>query len=395
MPLVTGITGWREPIPCRAWTDQELALLSEVTERSWAHIERVRSEAEARERDNQFRTLAQALPNHVWTARPDGFLDWFNDQVHEYTGAIAGTLDGDGWTSILHPDDVAAAALAWKEALESGANYETEFRLRRSDGAWRWHLSRAVALRDHLGKVLRWVGTNTDVDDQKHSEALLEERLAERTAALAESNERLQQSQKMEAIGNLTGGVAHDFDNLLSAILGSLELLRKRLPSDPNLLRLVDTATEGANRGASLTRRMLAFARRQDLRSERIDVAQLIEGMRELLERALGPMIIVDVVIPADLPSIEADANQLEAAVLRYQATSPSRSRSTRNPARSSDVVNVSAILSSSSATSTRMISFPHACRSVHSNTPSRPSLRESEPSRHRAKSRALPAAWR
>ena len=298
------------------WSERELALLSEVTERSWAHIERVRSEAAARENDAQFRTLAQVLPSHVWTARPDGLLNWFNDQVYAYSGARPGELDGRGWAAIVHPEDADAAAQAWQQAVDTGSDYQIEFRVRRSDGKWRWHLVRAVALRDELGNVTRWVGTNTDVHDQKNAEALLETRLAERTAALAETSERLQQSQKMEAIGNLTGGVAHDFNNLLSAVLGSLELLRKRIGDDPALVRLVDNAMEGANRGASLTRRMLAFARRQNLQAERIDVAALVAGMRELLERSLGPMIAIDVDLPSDLPLIQTDANQLESALL-------------------------------------------------------------------------------
>ncbi len=298
------------------WCERELALLSEVTERSWAHIERVRSEAAARENDAQFRTLAQVMPSHVWTARPDGLLDWFNDQVYAYSGVKPGEIDGYGWVSIIHPDDVPSSVLAWQAALEAGSDYQMEFRVRRADGEWRWHLSRAVALRDEYGNVHRWVGTNTDVHDQKNAEALLEARLAERTTALAETSERLQQSQKMEAIGNLTGGVAHDFNNLLSAVLGSLELLRKRIGDDPALLRLVDNAVEGANRGASLTRRMLAFARRQDLQSDRIDVGELVAGMRELLERSLGPMISIAIDLPPDLPPIETDANQLESALL-------------------------------------------------------------------------------
>ncbi|MFD2649454.1 PAS domain-containing protein [Devosia albogilva] len=298
------------------WTERELGILSEVTERSWAHIERVRSEAAARENDAQFRTLAQVLPSHVWTARPDGLLDWFNDRVYAYSGARPGELDGHSWSHMLHPEDVAAAVLSWQESLASGAPFQNESRMRRRDGEWRWHLARAVPLRDEFGKIVRWVGTNVDVHDQKNAEALLEARLAERTAALAETSERLQQSQKMEAIGNLTGGVAHDFNNLLSAVLGSLELLRKRIGDDPALVKLVDNAVEGANRGASLTRRMLAFARRQNLQAERIYVTALVAGMRELLERSLGPMISIEVDLPADLPLIQTDANQLESALL-------------------------------------------------------------------------------
>jgi len=320
MPLVKGgrlialmAVHRRQP---HIWTQNELALLSEVTERSWAHIERVRSEAAVRESESQFRTFAQAVPNHVWTSPPDGDLDWFNDQVYAFSGMRREELVGSGWAQMVHPEDLPAAAAAWTASLGTGDPYQTEFRLRRHDGTWRWHLARAVALRDDGGRVVRWVGTNTDVHDQKNAEAVLEQRLAERTAALAAADETIRQAQKMEAIGNLTGGVAHDFNNLLAAVMGSLELLRKRLPDDPALLSLVDNAIEGAVRGTSLTRRMLAFARRQDLKSERIDVRVLVRDMAELLRRSLGPTIDIDVRIPDGLPLIAADSNQLESALL-------------------------------------------------------------------------------
>jgi CheY-like chemotaxis protein len=120
----------------------------------------------------------------------------------------------------------------------------------------------------------------------------------------------------MEAIGNLTGGIAHDFNNLLMAVLGSLELLRKRLPPDDSLLRLLDNAAEGAKRGKSLTARMLAFARRQDLQPEHVSLAKLVGGMAELMERSLGPTIAIDIRIPEDLPPVQIDPNQLESALL-------------------------------------------------------------------------------
>jgi signal transduction histidine kinase len=133
--------------------------------------------------------------------------------------------------------------------------------------------------------------------------------------ARVRAEQALLQSQKLEAIGNLTGGIAHDFNNLLMAILGSLELLRKRLPDDAGLLRLVDIATEGARRGKSLTERMLTFARKQELKPEYIDLGRLVGSMAELMERALGPTISVDIRIEPDLPQVEIDPNQLESAL--------------------------------------------------------------------------------
>ncbi|MBN4668894.1 hybrid sensor histidine kinase/response regulator, partial [Pandoraea nosoerga] len=128
--------------------------------------------------------------------------------------------------------------------------------------------------------------------------------------------EQLRHAQKMEAIGQLTGGVAHDFNNLLMAVMGNLDLLRKRLPEDPRLHRLVDGALQGAERGASLTQRLLAFARQQDLRAVPVDLGALVRDMSELLERSLGPRIALRLHIPDGLPPACVDTNQLELAVL-------------------------------------------------------------------------------
>jgi PAS domain S-box-containing protein len=298
------------------WDGEELALLREVTERCWAHIERARAASALLESEAQFRLFAEAMPNHVWTAPPAGLLDWFNEQVYVYCGARPGELDGEGWTRIVHPDDIGKAALSWREAVASGEDYQAEFRIRRYDGEWRWFLARAVAIRRRDGQILRWIGTNTDVDDQKNLESLLEERLAERSATLANAHEQLRQAQKMEAIGNLTGGVAHDFNNLLMAVSGSLELMKKRIPDDPVLARLMNTAIEGAARGRSLTQRMLAFARRQELKVERIDVAQLIGGTVELLGHTLGAMVTIETHVADGLARVATDAHQLETALI-------------------------------------------------------------------------------
>ncbi len=186
MPLVkegrlTALMAIHDKVP-RLWTDEDLAIITEVTERSWAHIERVSSEAALRGREAQLRVLAQVMPNHVWNARPDGFFDWFNEQVYMYSGKRDGELDGNGWVEIVHPDDLPITVKRWTAALESGDDFEAEFRLRRYDGEYRWHLARAVALLDREGEILRWIGTNTDVDDQKNAEGLLERRLEKRTA---------------------------------------------------------------------------------------------------------------------------------------------------------------------------------------------------------------------
>jgi PAS domain S-box-containing protein len=127
---------------------------------------------------------------------------------------------------------------------------------------------------------------------------------------------RLREAQKMEALGQLTGGVAHDFNNLLMVVLGNIGLLRKRVPSDPRITRLLDGAQQGAERGAALTSRMLAFARRQELRPVAVDLAALVAGIVPLIERSIGPTVRVETRIPEDLPPALVDANQLELALL-------------------------------------------------------------------------------
>jgi len=143
-------------------------------------------------------------------------------------------------------------------------------------------------------------------------ELRIEERTRERELALAQ----LFEAQKMDTIGRLTGGVAHDFNNLLMAVLGSLSLLEKKLPEDPQIRRLLQNAVQGADRGKALTQRLLAFSRRQDLKPQAVDLALLVNGMEELLKRAVGHGIIFGSEFPHDLAPILVDANQLELALL-------------------------------------------------------------------------------
>ncbi len=143
-------------------------------------------------------------------------------------------------------------------------------------------------------------------------EQRIEERTRERETALAQ----LFEAQKMDTIGRLTGGVAHDFNNLLMAVLGSLTLLEKRLPDDPQCSRLLKNAVQGAQRGAALTQRLLAFSRRQELKPEAVDLAALVNGMEELLRRALGLAIELKCTFADSLPPVLVDANQLELALL-------------------------------------------------------------------------------
>ncbi|HEY4123282.1 MAG TPA: ATP-binding protein, partial [Rhizomicrobium sp.] len=160
-------------------------------------------------------------------------------------------------------------------------------------------------IRDDDGKLLGFAKITRDITERVGAERAIEK-----------AREALFQSQKMDAIGQLTGGVAHDFNNLLMAVLGSIELVRKRLPEDPRITPLLDNAIQGARRGSALTQRMLAFARRQDLKIEAIDVPELVRGMTDLLQRSLGPQVTIETRFPLTLSPAHGDNNQLELALL-------------------------------------------------------------------------------
>jgi PAS domain S-box-containing protein len=398
--------------------------------------EQRKTEQEVRESEARFRALAQAIPNHVWTARPDGSLDWFNERVIEYSGLSADELSGDGWEKMVHPEDMAAVSAEWQSALAAGTAYEIEVRLRKQDGTYRWHLARAVPLKDDTGNIIRWIGTNTDIQEHREIRAKLEElnatleqRVAERTAdrdriwrlstdimlvadfnatimsvnpawtqvlgweeeellgrsfmtlihpddlaaTLAEvgklsegattfsfinryqgkdgafrtiswtavpdeayihavgrdvTEERaaaetlrktelaLQQAQKMEAIGNLTGGVAHDFNNLLQVIGGNLQLLAKDMFGNDRAQRRIANALTGVERGSKLASQLLAFGRRQALDPRVLDVGRLVQGMDDMLRRTLGEGVEVVTLIKDKLWNTLIDPVQLENALL-------------------------------------------------------------------------------
>jgi PAS domain S-box-containing protein len=151
--------------------------------------ERVLAEQARRKSEARFLSFAQAIPHHVWSATADGKNDWFSDHAYAYSGLGFEEMGGTGWTAIVHPDDLAQVSTRWAIAVASGSTYEAEMRLRAHDGSYRWHLSRAIPLRNADGEVSAWVGTNTDIEDRKqdeqrleHLNASLEQQVALRTA---------------------------------------------------------------------------------------------------------------------------------------------------------------------------------------------------------------------
>ena len=497
--------------------------------------DRIAAQDAIRASEARFRTVAQVMPNHVWTAQPDGVLDWVNERVLEYSGQSPKRLIGLGWTGIVHPADRSHAVALWAEAVAKGTEYETEFRIRNAMGDYHWHLVRAYPIRDEMGRIFQWIGTNTDIEAQKlaeaetlrdrdrmwrlsqdlmmvtdyegvivgvnpsakrmlgweedemighpladfvhpddvnrsiaetqrlangapttafenrfvgkdgnyrtldwtavpdqgrihgigrditeyrrlaldreriwnispvlkvvmqldgtisdvnpswtntlgwtlaetighnilefvdpafidHSTAKLQElrnftgmmatetlykskhggtrRISwstvpdngtayafgrditvesDASAALAASEAQLQQAQKMDAIGQLTGGVAHDFNNLLQVISGNLELLSKETSLSEAADRRIKNAMEAVSRGASLASQLLAFGRRQPLAPKVLNLGRLTRNMDEILRRALGEAIEVETIVAGGLWNTLVDPVNVENALL-------------------------------------------------------------------------------
>ena len=363
----------------------------------------------------KFRILAEALPALVWTALPDGSLDWFNDRVYQYTGAAPGELDGAGWVRVLHPDEAAEVETLWMGCVASGDGLEIEFRLLRADGVYRWHLVRALPLRNDQGRIVRWVGTNTDVHESKlaqvevtrdrdriwtlSQELMLicnlqgritavnpsahrilgwtEDEMAGRpvdefihpddmgatTAELSRlshgittlafenrwrakaggwrlfswtavpdggyvhavgrdvSRERaaedsLRQSQKMEAIGQLTGGVAHDFNNVLAVVRNSVDLLRRLPADDARRERFMDAISNAVDRATRLTGQLLAFARRQTLQPVVFDLGQNVRSVTEMIGSLTGARVETVLQLGSQACHVNADPSQFDTALV-------------------------------------------------------------------------------
>jgi len=147
----------------------------------------------ARERELYFHTMAEAIPEIIWTANPSGADDYFNQRCFDYTGLTLEQCQGSGWTVAIHPDDLPLCLEKWGNALRTGDPYAVEYRMRAKDGTYRWFLARGNPIRDATGEIVKWFGTCTDIEDQKQNQQILEEQILERTMELADTNARLQE----------------------------------------------------------------------------------------------------------------------------------------------------------------------------------------------------------
>ena len=362
----------------------------------------------------RWQSLAETLPVIIWTADQGRQLTYTSRSLADYSGIAAQALLGDGWTAIVHPDDVTHVATGWVPSSGSDVRFESMFRIRRKDGQYRWHLARVTRMKLQGDPEDSWYGTAMDIDARirlerdvkqaarryetvlesmtdaifamdrnwhvtlmnSHAEVLLDrkkedligknvwEAFPEAVGTAFQQNyercmrhaevvrfeewyeplqkhfevnaypsaegisvyfrdmteqrvlrDQLNQSQKLESIGQLTGGIAHDFNNLLTVIRGNTGLLLDSTHDSGNK-PLLQSISDAADRGAIMVRRLLAFARKQELSPAPVDVNRLAQGMHGLLHRTLGEHIEITLALDPAVPPAVVDEVQLESALL-------------------------------------------------------------------------------
>ncbi|VVN66327.1 Sensor histidine kinase RcsC [Pseudomonas fluorescens] len=269
--------------------------------------DRKMAEETLKQSEQQFRLLVQSVTDYaIYMLDPRGHLTNWNLGAQRIKGYLPEEVIGKHFSMFYTPEDRAAGEpLRTLSIATNEGRFENKGWRVRKDG------TRFLA---HVVVDPIWGETGTLLGFAKITRDVTEVTQAQQ--ALEQTREALFQAQKMQAIGQLSGGIAHDFNNLLTVILGNLEIVRKRLADDPKIVRLLDNATQGALRGVSLTQRMLAFARRQELKSEPVDLPALIQGISGLLRSSLGPSVVLETRFPQGIEPVMADVNQLELALL-------------------------------------------------------------------------------
>ena len=271
----------------------------------------------------RFRTLADSAPILMWVSKLDSTREFVNRAFVEFVGVGYDEALGFDWRRFMHPRDIPRIEREERELEAAGGDFIWEARYRRADGAWRW--IRSISQRRYAasGELVGYIGVGSDVTEARQAQADLQrinDLLAERIeAALAERDQAeaaLHRAQKLEAVGQLTGGVAHDFNNLLTVIIGALDLMQRHPDDAARRERMIDAAQGAARRGERLTQQLLAFSRRQALKPQRVCVDDLLRESEPLLRRAVGEAVTLTVAPAAPGAMADIDSSQFDAAVM-------------------------------------------------------------------------------
>ncbi len=254
--------------------------------------------------EKRYQTLTKIAPVGIYYTDKQGSCLYVNKKWSEITGIPPEGATGDGWKKGLHPDDRALFFAKWNESVQQNIPFKLEYRFQQADGV-RWVLGQALAEEDMSGEIIGYVGTITDITDRKEAE---------------EENTHLQHqlhhSQKMDALGKLTGGIAHDYNNMLGIILGYAELLGNMVNDHPRLARYVHEIRHAGERGAGLTAKLLRFSRQKASNAEMLNINTLLLDEQHMLEKTLTARIKLVFDLADDLWPVCLNSSDLEDAVI-------------------------------------------------------------------------------
>jgi two-component system, cell cycle sensor histidine kinase and response regulator CckA len=249
--------------------------------------------------ERRYEALLECMPQMVWVADASGAIQYTNRRWIEYTGLTIENAGRLGWDRVLHSDDRERSWEAWRAATESGVIFEIEHRLRRAaDQSYRWQLVRAVPVKSRDGEITNWFGTCTDVDDQKQAEKAVLEK------------------EKLEGLGLLASGIAHDFNNLLTNITCGASLVMDTLPAAHSARPVVDEMIAAGERGAELTRKMLAYSGRGKVIVGDLDLYWMARETCDFLRGSLPANMTLEVHAGGSLPLVRSDTGQLRQIIV-------------------------------------------------------------------------------
>jgi PAS domain S-box-containing protein len=272
--------------------------------------ERERAEEGIRRSEDHMRLVIDTIPQQIWSGPPDGSLDFCNAQWRSYVGLTQDELQGEGWQRMLHPDDRERVLKAWRESVANGMPYEQEERHRRADGRYRCFLARGVPLKDSEGRIVRWYGTNTDIEDRRRAEA-----------ALRESQAELARVIRIATMGELTASIAHEINQPLGAVVtngnAALRWLAGQPPDLEEAREAIERTIREGNRASDVIGRVRAALQKRPLQMERLDVNAVIRevltlGDNELLKGG----VTVQTELAGDVPAVLGDRVQLQQVLL-------------------------------------------------------------------------------
>jgi PAS domain S-box-containing protein len=244
-----------------------------------------------------YRRLADNLPQIVWYSRPDGFMFYFNRRWFEYTGRTREQTLGWGWREAIHQDDRSQVLDHLSSAMSSDIVGQLEYRLKRADGKYRWHIGRTSAQFHCNGQILRRFGTSTDIDDDRRSE------------------EMRRQAETQETVGRLASGVAHDFNNLLTVIMMGSSFAMDSLPKAHPARNTLDIVLRSSKRAARLTCELLAYSRKGGVVTQPVNLSYLVQRLEGSVRSSVPGSMHLDIEVDPNLPCVQADLNQMEVMI--------------------------------------------------------------------------------